>query len=158
MLTDSVSALTSPHLLPLRRSRLARLVEAVAQDGEALDGPDMQRELMLVSHRGGYLVPASVCVKDAIDGEGDALELLVVFWPLALAGDEGYIVLRDDGCVLSMTRSAACAALHLWMRHRLTVLPLLLPCAGAYKLLGLAIGDLASGSVAFTKWQVAAPR
>jgi hypothetical protein len=43
--------------------RLRGLLQRVARDGEELDGPDMARELMLLKHRIGYLVPALVAVK-----------------------------------------------------------------------------------------------
>ncbi len=101
----------------------------MAEEGEDLSGPEMPRELTLVGHRSGYLVPALVSVKEAIQIGSDH-QLLVIFWPVAQTTDEGYIVLRDDHRILGLSR-------------------------GAYKLLGLGMGDLSSGNVSILKWFVA---
>ncbi len=45
------------------RDRLKALLDRTVRSGEALEGPDMARELTLIRHRVGYLIPALVAVK-----------------------------------------------------------------------------------------------
>ncbi len=57
-------------------TRLDTLIRQTAAHGEALDGPEVTREMVLVLQRGGFLVPAVVSIKVHVHGHptADALE------------------------------------------------------------------------------------